>query len=1164
MKKFALWSILLLFVVAVAACGKDDDGIQIEDDLVAGPVSLDEAAITAKLEGSKLTLFFPLENSGGATVDGSLTVETEHLSGDIVSDGSDSVTVKPGSNTLEIVLSGTPEIDSIGKEVEYVVRYEFDLDTGKIQGKRSLFMIIPKADLIVVVPNELVAGQMTNVRTFLIDPRTNTPLVGKEIELEATREDGTKATYKGESDERGVAVIEMPAEDAGALQLKAKVFDDDVEGEVEVQVEVVKDSKLLLTSDKPMYQPGQKIHLRALALNRFDKSPLAGEEIIFEVLDAKGNKVFKRADSTNDFGVAWAEFQLGIKVILGPYSIKATVGEVVSEKTVTVDRYTLPKFKVQANLNKGFYQPGATVHGEVQADYFFGKPVAGGDVKVVVYNYMAEWVPDAEINGKTNDEGLYVFDYQLPDYLIGQPIEDGKAMVMMEIFVTDTADHEQKVAKNLLVTSNLLDVVVIPESGEVIPDVTNLFYIFASDPTGAVAQGEATITVNGAELDDEDDVIIIPQKGPGKIELLPHNGILEIDVDMVDADGNAASRSFSFNVGDSEANILVRTDRALYKVGDTMDITAYITGGHDHIFLDIVRKNQTVLTKTLDADEGVANLVVDLDNEMTEDLVIDAYMLADSGQFIRDTRIVYVQPANELSIEITTDQDEYLPGESATVEFEITGQDGEPAHSALGLQVVDEAVYALSEIKPGLLKLYFQLEEELQNPTYQIGPANGFSLGGLIMSGGGAEPGSDEDVAIQETTAAAFAAMGDSPLNQQQVSSWNDNLAEAKGALTEFYNTRKDAITGKLENKLAGSKTDFDQACDYLKDYLAAPRFYDFWNNPYLFEVTGDNWDCKVTLTSRGPDEKLLSADDWSASMELWDLMGDNWRGGEKGAPMAAMGGGGDWDGEGDFAANDEQNAGPPEAHEEEPGDPSTTSDDGGGSDKAAVKIRKWFPETLFVEPSLITDKDGKAQVTIPLADSITEWRMTTMANSTVGQLGSRTDGIVVFQDFFVDIDFPKFLTQNDEVQFPIAVYNYLEETQTVNIELDQGEWFDPMGETSTVLSLSAGQVSVVYFPVRVHKVGLHKLTVWGMGDKFQDAVQRTVEVKPDGKEVVVTESARFDNDGETASQDQVAVNIDFPGGSIENSQSIVVKVLPGLSSHIVEGMESMLKLPGG
>jgi hypothetical protein len=338
-------------------------------------------------------------------------------------------------------------------------------------------------------------------------------------------------------------------------------------------------------------------------------------------------------------------------------------------------------------------------------------------------------------------------------------------------------------------------------------------------------------------------------------------------------------------------------------------------------------------------------------------------------------------------------------------------------------------------------------------------------------------------------------------------------------------------------------------------DYLSLPREWDFWGNPFLFTVTGGDWDCSVTVRSMGPDELDGTSDDWSATLNVWDLTNQGpWKGGDDGMPMA---GGAEENGNWNFAGAADA------AAVEEPEPPAEPGEEGG--DKAGVKVRSWFPETLFVAPSVITDEQGKAQLTIPLADSITEWRMTTLASSKGGQLGSRDDGIVVFQDFFVDIDFPKYLTQNDQITFPVAIYNYLESAQTVSIELTTDDWFDLLGEDKQVVMMEPGEVSVVSFPVRVTKVGWHSLTVYGLGEKeAKDAIKRTVEVKPDGKEIANSYSARFKNDGKSPSTDQVQQVAEFPDNSIDGARFVVVKVLPGLSTHIVEGMESMLQLPGG
>jgi len=1150
MRKFTVIAAWLLLSLPLWGCGQEEETIPPGDNLTAGPVTLDESSMSAKLVGGALEVYFPLANVGGKEIPGNAEVTCRHLTEDEKYSGNGSFVLQPGEDTDAVHVKGAPNLDSAGQEAEYVVSYRLETGSGTITGKRSLFMLIDKADLVVMIPDKLLEGQTTMLRAFLHDPRNGKPIVGKKIELTATLA-GKDIRLEGTTDDYGLVVLDLPADEEGTLEVKAAVMGDGAQGSIATQVTVVRESKLLLTTDKPIYQPGQTMHLRALALNRFDKAPLANQDILFEVMDSKGNKVFKRLDKTNEFGIGWAEFVLATQVLMGSYTLRATIGEVVSEKTVTVDRYALPKFKINANLDKAFYQPGQKMAGEVQADYFFGKPVDGGAVKVTVFQYVAEWSPATVIEGTTNESGLYKFSYQLPDYLIGQPLEDGKALLMVEVAVTDTAEHEQKVVKTVVVANSLLDIVLIPESGEFVPDVWNWFYLFVTDPTGAPVKSTCTLTVNGAKLDDEGDEVLIGEDGPGKVKLLPHYGALSVEVAAVTANGDTAARKFDYDTGSSEANILLRTDKAIYKVGETLQIDAWVTGGYEHIFLDLVRKNQTVLTKTLQITDGKTQLLVDLDSELSEDLVVDAYMLADNGQFIRDTRLIFVQPADDLAVSVKTDKEEYLPGENAKIEFEVKDAAGKAAPSALGIQVVDEAVFALAESNPGLMKLYFMLEDELQQPTYQIGPAGGFSLGGLFTAEEDAAPGSSEEKAIQDTTLAAFAAMEGKGFGQNELSSWKEALADLKDTLAPLFDTQKEKLRLKLEGQLAVSHVVMDSACKWLKDHVQSHKYYDYWDHVYTFNIQGDWWDCKIEFTSRGPDEVLGTGDDWTGSLDLWSLAGEQWAEGEREMPMA---GGGDWD-----MAEDGEQAGPPNA---DPGHDENKSSGGGG--KEGVKVRSWFPETLYIEPALITDNQGKASVEFPMADSITEWRMTTLASSSIGELGSRTDGIVVFQDFFVDIDFPKFLTQNDELSFPVAVYNYLPGEQTVTVELQTEPWFDLMGEDSFTLNLKSGEVTVVYFPVRVVEVGWHSLTVYGLGDKLQDAIKRTVEVKPDGKEMVLTQSARFDNDGEKPSTDKVSMEIPFPETAIAGSQSVVVKVLPGLSTHIVEGMESMLQLPGG
>ena len=69
------------------------------------------------------------------------------------------------------------------------------------------------------------------------------------------------------------------------------------------KVKLVRSFRVMVTTDKPLYQPGQLIHIRSLSLANADMRPVAGRKTVIEVQDAKGNKVFKEIGKTSGFGI---------------------------------------------------------------------------------------------------------------------------------------------------------------------------------------------------------------------------------------------------------------------------------------------------------------------------------------------------------------------------------------------------------------------------------------------------------------------------------------------------------------------------------------------------------------------------------------------------------------------------------------------------------------------------------------------------------------------------------------------------------------------------------------------------------------------------------------------------------------------------------------------
>jgi hypothetical protein len=219
-------------------------------------------------------------------------------------------------------------------------------------------------------------------------------------------------------------------------------------------------------------------------------------------------------------------------------------------------------------------------------------------------------------------------------------------------------------------------------------------------------------------------------------------------------------------------------------------------------------------------------------------------------------------------------------------------------------------------------------------------------------------------------------------------------------------------------------------------------------------------------------------------------------------------------------------------------------------------RLRQYFPETLYWAPEVLTDEGGFVSLQIPMADSITTWRLTALASSQDGRLGFATRGLRVFQDFFVDIDLPVALTQEDEISIPVGVFNYLPEAQEVRLVVEPEGWFELLGAGERTLTIASNDIEVVYFPIRVLDFGRQGFQVTAWGEKMSDAIRREVDVVPNGKEIRQPES-----DWLRKSKD---VTIEVPAAAVPDATSVEVKIYPGAMAQAVEGLEKILRLPHG
>ena len=90
--------------------------------------------------------------------------------------------------------------------------------------------------------------------------------------------------------------------------------------------------------------------IRALSLSP-ELKPLPGE-VLVEIQDAKGSKVFKSTAATSDFGMATLEMPLSTEPNLGVWKVTAHLGDSEAQVDIRVEQYVLPKYEVTVDLRR--------------------------------------------------------------------------------------------------------------------------------------------------------------------------------------------------------------------------------------------------------------------------------------------------------------------------------------------------------------------------------------------------------------------------------------------------------------------------------------------------------------------------------------------------------------------------------------------------------------------------------------------------------------------------------------------------------------------------------------------------------------------------------------------------------------------------------------------
>lgn len=180
----------------------------------------------------------------------------------------------------------------------------------------------------------------------------------------------------------GVARVQLPEVPDGDYQLRARFRTALGPGEVAAPLALYAPARIHVITDRPLYEPGNTMRFRAVVVRAKDLAPIEHRPGTWLVTSPDHEVVLEEAAPSGPWGVVAGSFPLDRAAASGTWTIAWRSAGATDEVQVAVQPFTLPRFRVDALADRGFYRPGdhPVVKGAVI--YSSGAPVAGARLEV--------------------------------------------------------------------------------------------------------------------------------------------------------------------------------------------------------------------------------------------------------------------------------------------------------------------------------------------------------------------------------------------------------------------------------------------------------------------------------------------------------------------------------------------------------------------------------------------------------------------------------------------------------------------------------------------------------------------------------------------------------------------------------------------------------------
>lgn len=499
-----------------------------------------------------------------------------------------------------------------------------------------------------------------------------------------------------------------------------------------------------LSTDKPIYQPGDEVRFRSLTLNRATLSPPQDELQLLYILTnpsgvaqilmagkdrlASAGKALLGTNGQPLQGIGAGTFSLDLQCEDGPYTLTVVDQNGRLRPTThefLVRRHPVPRYYKSLDFADSTYTPGDEVVARGRAIIAEKGPVSRRPVEVRIevdgklYDATGK-ESKAPIHLETEADGSVPIRFKLPPR-----IPQGKASVQLSF---DNGGPERTIVKPVPLASDQLDIAFFPEGGDLVAGLPSRVYFQAANPEGEPTDIQGRLLEDGVPTEvlvnsTTDDRLPRVHRGRGKFEFTPKAG-KQYHLQVVTSSGKR--RRFALPEVEQDG-VVLQVSQGVVRGAEPVEINVRTTQPRSLVatlscrgnLLDIIRLKAPCEKATLRPDSatgGVCRVTLYEEVDMhtfhqplplmvarwsslllgtsgNGGLLAAPALLADwtrsDGLIPVAERLIYREPPERLALKVVPQSPVVTAGGRVQTQIRTTTEKGEPTSAVVMATVVD-------------------------------------------------------------------------------------------------------------------------------------------------------------------------------------------------------------------------------------------------------------------------------------------------------------------------------------------------------------------------------------------------------------------------------------------------------------------------------------------